>query len=69
LFDQALYKNYLCLREKYYGKYLLYNPTHALFTLRNNTKPNERKLAGGTVTAQSTAEDPLKMVEKKDGNM
>jgi hypothetical protein len=37
--------------------------------LRNNTKPNERKSAGGIVTAQSTAEDPLKVVEKKDRNM
>jgi len=25
--------------------------------------------AGGIVTAESTAEDPLKMVEKKDRNM
>jgi hypothetical protein len=30
---------------------------------------NERKSEGGTATAQSTAEDPLKMVVKKDGNM
>jgi hypothetical protein len=30
---------------------------------------NERKSAGGKVTAQSTAEDPLKMVVKKDRNM
>jgi hypothetical protein len=37
--------------------------------LRNNTKPNERKSAGGIVTAQSTAEDPLKTVKKKDRNM
>jgi hypothetical protein len=37
--------------------------------LRNNTKPNESKSAGGIVTAQSTAEDPLKMIEKKDRNM
>jgi hypothetical protein len=34
--------------------------------LRNNTyKLNERESAGGIVTAQSTAEDPLKMVVKK----
>jgi hypothetical protein len=32
-------------------------------------KLNERKSAGGIVTAQSTAEDPLKMVVKKDRNM
>jgi hypothetical protein len=32
--------------------------------LRNN-KLNERKSAGGIVTAQSTAEDSLKTVEKK----
>jgi hypothetical protein len=37
--------------------------------IRNNTKPNEDKSAGGIVTAQSTAEDPLKIVEKKDRNM
>ena len=30
---------------------------------------NERKSAGGIVTAQSTAEDPLKMVVKKDRNL
>jgi hypothetical protein len=30
---------------------------------------NESKSAGGIVTAQSTAEDPLKMVVKKDRNM
>ena len=30
---------------------------------------NERKSAGGIVTAQSTAEDPVKMVVKKDRNM
>ena len=30
---------------------------------------NERKSAGGIVTAQSTAEDHLKMVVKKDRNM
>ena len=30
---------------------------------------NEHKSAGGIVTAQSTAEDPLKMVMKKDRNM
>ena len=29
---------------------------------------DERKSAGGIVTAQSIAEDPLKMVEKKDRN-
>jgi len=29
----------------------------------------ERKSAGGIVTAQSTAEDSLKMVVKKDRNM
>jgi len=32
-------------------------------------EPNERKSAGGIVTAQSTAENPLKMVVKKDRNM
>jgi len=32
-------------------------------------KLKDRKSAGGIVTAQSTAEDPLKMVEKKDRNM
>jgi hypothetical protein len=37
--------------------------------LRNNIKPKERKSAGGIVTAQSTEENPLKMVEKKDRNM
>ena len=50
------------------------NTKHAQMTytcghiLRNNTF-NERKSAGGIVTAQSTAEDPLKMVVKKDRNM
>jgi hypothetical protein len=29
----------------------------------------ERKSVGGIVTAQSTAEDPLKMVVKKDRNV
>jgi hypothetical protein len=48
------------------------NTKHAQMTytcdhiLRNNTKPNERKSAGGIAMAQSAAEDPLKMVEKKD---
>jgi hypothetical protein len=30
---------------------------------------NERKSAGGIVTGQNTAEDPLKMVVKKYRNM
>jgi len=33
------------------------------------TELNERKSAGGIVMAQNTAEDPLKMVVKKDRNM
>jgi hypothetical protein len=37
--------------------------------LRNNSNPMKRKSAGGIVTAQSTAEDPLKMVVNKDRNM
>jgi hypothetical protein len=38
-------------------------------TKRQEHQTNERKSAGGVVTAQSTAEDPLKMVVKKDRNM
>jgi hypothetical protein len=34
-----------------------------------NNRLNERKSAGGIVTVQSTVEDPLKMVVKKDRNM
>jgi len=50
------------------------NTKHAQMTytcghiLRNNTNSTNEKSAGGIATAQSTAEDPLKMVEKKDRN-
>jgi hypothetical protein len=37
--------------------------------LRNNTNSTNANQRGGTVTAQNTAEDPLKMVLKKDRNM
>jgi hypothetical protein len=37
--------------------------------LLNNTNSTNTKSAGEIVTAQSTAKDPLKMVEKKDRNM
>ena len=37
--------------------------------LRNNTNSTNANQRGGIVTAQSTAEDPLKMVVKKDRNM
>jgi hypothetical protein len=37
--------------------------------MRPQYRLNERKSAGRIVTAQSTAEDPLKMVVKKDRNM
>jgi len=47
--------------------------THMIYTWghiqRNNTNSTERKSAGGIVTAQSRAEDPLKMVVKKDRNI
>ena len=51
------------------------NTKHAQMTynyghiLRNNTNSTERKSAEGIATAQSTAEDPLKIVVKKDRNM
>jgi hypothetical protein len=37
--------------------------------LHDNKKLNKCKSAGGIVMAQSTAEDPLKMVVKKEQNM
>ena len=39
------------------------------FKTQSFVELNECKSAGGIVTAQSTAEDPLKMVVKKDRNM
>jgi hypothetical protein len=39
------------------------------FTSRSPTDKNTKDAAGGIVTAQSTAENPLKMVEKKNRNM